>query len=404
MRNALKIAKWEIQKNIKNKTFIIGIIMTPALFLLFSFIGSLVNSSDEEKTLVYVNDQVGAYEALKETAKTQHESWKLEKTDVSKEEAAKLAEKNDDAVYLFLDKQSVEQGNIPYYAGADVDDEFAEQSQILSGPLKAVQLKQAGLTDQELAAIAKPIQFEKEQILSKEENDQKSDDFLKKFVPGIVGGILFLSILFNGMQIFQSASSEKKEKIAEIILSSITPSQLMQGKIIGYFVLGMIQAFVYLAAAIGIAIWKWDPEVLSYVLVPQTLLFVFIAILGYFLFAALYVGLGATVEDMSSTNNMQGLVMMLPFLAFPFIGPIFSDPEGMVAQVGSYVPFTAPAVLIMRLAVLEVWPWAQIAISLAILAVSIVFLMYAAGKIFRIGIMMYGKNATPKEIIKWLRA
>src|SRR5699024_12688960 len=104
------------------------------------------------------------------------------------------------------------------------------------------------------------------------------------------------------------------------------------------------------------------------------------------------------------TGNFQGMVMMLPFLPFIFIAPVINDPSGIVAQVGTYIPFTTPGVLLMRLMVLEEWPWVEIIIELAILVVSIWILTKVAGKMFKTGIIMYGKNATPAEIWKWIRA
>ena len=206
------------------------------------------------------------------------------------------------------------------------------------------------------------------------------------------------------MYIFQSASLEKKDKIAEIILSSVTPGELMQGKIIGYFILGLLQSAVLLVFVVPLAMWNLDFPVLEYLFVPETLLFIAIAILGYLLFASLFVGIGATLEDVSASGNFQGIVMMLPFLPFIFISPVFSNPNGVIAQIGTYFPFTTPGVLMMRLAMLEEWPWVEIIIALAILIVSIWIFMKLAGKIFQVGILMYGKNATPKEIWRWLRA
>ena len=92
--------------------------------------------------------------------------------------------------------------------------------------------------------------------------------------------------------------------------------------------------------------------------------------------------------------------MMLPFLPAIFIGPILSNPSGLIAQIGSFIPITAPAVLLVRLSVLEEWPWMEISIAVVVLLFSIWLFMKLAGKIFNMGIMMYGKNATPKEIWK----
>lgn len=177
----------------------------------------------------------------------------------------------------------------------------------------------------------------------------------------------------------------------------------MQGKIIGYFILGLIQVTVYIAVLLPFIIWQTEVPVLEYLLVPRTLLFVFIALLSYLMFAAIFVGVGATMSDVSSAGNLQGFVMMLPFLPFIIIGPVISNPDGILATVSTYIPFTAPSVLLMRLTMLDDWPWIEIMIAFAVIILSILLFMKIAGKIFKVGILLYGKNATPKEIWKWIR-
>src|SRR5690625_7649642 len=221
-------------------------------------------------------------------------------------------------------------------------------------------------------------------------------------MPGSFAGIILFSIVISGMMIFQSASQEKKDKIDEIILSSLTPNELMHGKIIVYFVLRIIQVFVWLGFVIPIVIWKFDFPMFEYLFVPELAILLLIAILGYLFFASIFVGLGATIEDVSTSGNFQGLVLMLPFVPFMLIGPVMSDPHGVIAKVGSFIPVTSPGILLLRLTMLEEWPTLEIAICLGILVVCVWLFMKLAGKVFQTGILLYGKNATPREIWRWL--
>ncbi|WP_342430979.1 ABC transporter permease [Neobacillus sp. FSL H8-0543] len=412
MRNTLKVAKWEMKRNMKNKSFLIGLFLTPLLFLGFMLIGSIFGDSDGEEepaTRVLINDNLGVLTAIEETVAAQELNWEIEPTDKSKEVMVKELKKMENTGYIFLDQSSFESGVFSVYTSEDINQFFMNQVQVLATPLKTIHMKQLGFSDEELVAVSKGIVFEEEMVdeveVDKDTNESVSgEEPFKRVIPGAFAGIILLSIVFSGMYIFQSASQEKKDKVAEIILSSLTPAELMQGKIIGYFGLGMVQAVVFLSFGIPIALWKLDIPLFEYLLVPELILYIAIAILGYFLFSALFVGVGATMADMSSAGNFQGMVMMLPFLPFMFIGPVISDPSGLIAQVGTYIPFTAPGVLLLRLTLLESWPWIEIMISLAILLVSIWLFMKLAGKIFKTGILMYGKNATPKEIWKWIRA
>ena len=410
MRNALKVAKWEIRRNMKNKSFFIGLFLTPILFLGFMLIGSLFGDSEpqeEPAAHVFINDSIGVFNTLEETANTLDLNVELEETDKSKEVMEEELKEMENTAYIILDQSSYESGVYSVYTSEEMNPYFMSYIQAFATPLKTVQMEQLGLSDEELMVVSKEIVFEEAAFIEEAANEESGEalggDSLERVIPGAFAGIILLSIVFSGMYIFQSASQEKKDKVAEIILSSLTPSELMQGKIIGYFGLGMIQAVVYLGFGLPIALWKLDIPLIEYLLVPELLLFVAIAIMGYFLYAAIFVGVGATMADMSSAGNFQGLVMMLPFLPFMFIGPVLSDPSGLFAQVGTYIPFSAPGVLLLRLSLLESWPWVEIAISLAILLVSIWVFMKLAGKIFKVGILMYGKNASPKEILKWLR-
>jgi len=402
MRNTMKVAKWEIKRNMKSKSFIIGLFLTPIIFLAFFLLPDLFSSDDEAATTtVYVNDQLGVYGQLE--AAVANTEWQMEQTDTTEQEATAALEGKEDAAYIFIDEQAIETGKVAVYTHEDTSSAFMDEVQILGGPLQLVQIEQLGLTPEEAAVVAQGVVFEDASTETKE-GGLFSENMLERVIPGTFAAVVMLSIVFTGMAIFQSASQEKKDKIAEIILSSLTPAELMQGKIIGYFVLGIIQVVVYIVIALPVLIWKIDFPIIEYLLVPELLVLLFISILGYLLYAALFVGIGATMADISTAGNFQGMVMMLPFSPFLFIGPVFSDPSGFWAQLGSYIPFTSPGVLIMRLSLLEEWPLVQIIIAIGILVVSVWVFMKLAGKIFKIGILMYGKNATPGEIWKWIRA
>lgn len=407
MRNSLKVAKWEMKKNMKNKSFIISLFLTPILFLVFATLPSLLEKfdSEPEPPTVYIFDDLHVWNEMEKLPQLKELEWNVKAT---KEENPSFLEGKENVAYISLTEQSLNDGKIPVYISEDVDGDFVHETRFLEEPLRQLQLARLDLSEEEISLIAKGVIMEEAEI-PHPESSQKGDegsgesDPFKRLVPGVFAGVILFSIVITGMMIFQSASQEKKEKVAEIVLSSLTPEELMNGKIIGYFGLGIVQVFVWLLFAIPIIMWRFDFPVMEYLLVPETLLLLLIAIAGYLLFAAIFVGIGATVEDMTATSNFQGMVMMLPFLPAAIIGPVIADPSGMIAKIASYFPITSPAILLVRLSALEEWPWMEIIISLVVLALSIWLFMKLAGKIFKTGILMYGKNATPQEIWKWLR-
>lgn len=412
MRNSLKVAKWEIKRNMTNKSFIISILSTPVIFLAFFFIPMLFDksdSADDTNVTVYVHDELGVWNELEKAVDDSGISnWTLVQTETSEAQMQSELLDMEQSAYLIMTEEALAEGQVKMYMTEDLEDSFPFEAMIFEQPLRKLQMERLGLTDIQKSAILNQVSItaidfdEMEAIVEGEEGGAASNevDPLKRIIPGVFAGVILFSIVMTGMMIFQSASQEKKEKVAEIILSSLTPSELMQGKIIGYFVLGITQVVVWLVVALPAMMWRFDFPLLEYLLVPEMFLLLFIAFAGYLLFAAIFVGIGATVEDMTATSNFQGMVMMLPFLPAIFIMPILSDPSGLIAKIGSFIPITAPAVWLVRLSVLEEWPWMELGIAIVILLLSIWLFMKLAGKIFNMGIMMYGKNATPKEIWK----
>lgn len=402
VRNSLKVAKWEIKRNLSNKSFIISLLITPIIFMFFLIVPSLFGGSDsDEQVTVYVLDELNVWNEIEQVVSKQGlDHWDLQLTTESEEAMRTQLGDSEQTIFIPLTEASVEQGLVHVYMSEDIDESFMFEASALEIPLRSIQMERMGLTEEQQMMITQGIVLEP--VIEEEVTAEAGADPLERIVPGIFAGIILFSIVMTGMMIFTSASQEKKEKVAEIILSSISPGELMQGKILGYFVLGLTQVIVWIGLALPVVIWKFDLPLLKYIFVPELLLLLFIAFAGYLLFAAIFVAIGATVEDMTATSNFQGIVMMLPFLPFIIASPIFSDPEGLVAKIGTFFPITAPGVLLIRLSIMEQWPWVEIVIALIVLIISIWIIMKLAGKIFKVGILMYGKNATPKEIWKWM--
>src|SRR5690625_4509533 len=412
MRNTWKVAKWEIKRNMKNKSFVIGLLITPLIFLFFMIVPGLFGDSEPETVTDFVKDDIHLLDDMKQSVEqnpTLH--WVMEETDMDINGIEERLQTEENIAYMDLSEENMNEGIITVHTSDDMDEDFLHQTHVLEDPILKSQLEQLGLTEEESAMIEQGIAFEVEEIAEiaeAGENDEaekeSAADPLERIIPGAFAGVILFSIVITGMMIFQSASQEKKDKIAEIILSSVTPNELMQGKIIGYFVIGLIQVFVWIAISLPAIIWKFDIPIFEHLFVPELVVLLFIAVLGYLLFASIFVGLGATMEDISTSGNFQGMVLMLPFLPFIFFGPILSDPSGLIAKIGTYIPFTSPGVLLIRLSMLEEWPWVEIIVAIVILIISVWVFIKLAGKIFKTGILMYGKNASPKEIWKWLRA
>ncbi|MCL0106801.1 ABC transporter permease [Peptococcaceae bacterium] len=409
MKNSFKVAAWEVKKMLKNKTFIISVLLVPVIMVVFAILPSLLISLESDRDFhVYVIDEIGVYETL-----SQHQ---LDKNIILQHytgDLAKLQDKirgDNNAGYILLTNDVNETRQVTIVTGGDGFPNLYSLKKSIESILMHDRLVKHGLETGEIKDVLEGYHFDTISLAELEQGEegllQREEGLLQKYTPAMFsGGILFLSFI-TGMLAFQSAMNEKKDRMAEILLSSVSAANLMQGKIIGSFVLGIFQGIIWLAFILITVKFIFGVPVyvlFQYLFVPELPVLLFFAITGYLMFSALFVALGATVDDLSSIGNFQSLLTIIPMLPLFLAGPILTNPNGLVAQIGSYFPLSAPGVMLLRISLSTNMTILDIIIPAVILILTTWLMFLAAGKIFRTGIMMYGKNASPREIWKWLR-
>ena len=266
------------------------------------------------------------------------------------------------------------------------------------------------------------------------EETTRIDGLVKLIFGFFLGFLLYFFIFVYGSMIMMSVMEEKTNRIIEIIISSVKPFHLMTGKIIGvslaaltqvliwgamFFVFSYIFSIVFgistsyntgdliLSAEGDTGLSSFALEMITaFMNLPLTnIFFAFIMyfIGGYFLFASIFAAIGAAIDNQADAQQFMMPITLLVIIAL-YVGilTVPEDPNGIVAQIFSYFPFTSPIVMLMRIP--NGVPIYEQIISLTILFSSVVFMIWIAAKVYRIGILMYGKKMTYGEIIKWLRS
>ena len=397
MNSTLKVAKWEIQRNIKNKAFLISILLTPLIMLFFAFIPTLLTKLETDKPFdLYIVDNLGIHDNISESSPIGNINFVFSNED--RQQLEYKVSGNRDQGFVILDNTALENGLITIYTDSEGVGNLAPAYGTLQSALNDYKLKTLALSESQIEYINQPWNISITPLKTKSEKSTH-----ERAVPAIFAGILYFSIFTSGTMSFQSAIQEKKDKMVELVLSSIKAEELMRGKILGYFALGLVQVGVWLLFGIPLAQIYFKIPVLQYLLVPEIVPMAFFALAGYLMFSSIFVALGATMEDAQSGSSFQGMIFLIPMLPVFVIGPIIANPSGIIALVGSYFPLTAPGVMLARLSISDNIPYWEVLISALILMVTIMLIMKLAGKLFKIAILMYGKNASFGEIIKWLR-
>jgi len=271
-----------------------------------------------------------------------------------------------------------------------------------------LRLTGAGVPPERVEALTRRADLKPVKI-GEDLSESKEAAFEKSFVLSYVLTLaLYMTMMFYGYYVMRGVLEEKSSRIVEVVVANVRPMELMLGKIFGVGAVGLTQYAIWVLAAMNLAV----PGVLgltamegSSALLSPTLLafFVVFFVLGYFQFASFYAAVGAafnTEEEAQQMQTVMGLMMALPIV---MIFPVMANPDSTLAVVLSLVPLFAPVLFFMRMTV-QMPPLWQIALCLALLVANIFVIARIAAAVYRVGILMYGKRPTLRDIAAWIRS
>jgi len=225
-------------------------------------------------------------------------------------------------------------------------------------------------------------------------------------IPYFLAIFLVMTIFTSSGYLLQSVAEEKESRVIEIVVSSVRPVELMAGKVAGLGVLGLTQVLVWVGSAVGFSGGAAALlAVAGAVSIPTRVLVLGVVyyLLGYTLYAILMAGVGALGATMRESQQLAGVFSFFAAVPYMISGFLFTNPNMLIARVLSFFPLTAPTMMMMRVPLAEV-PWVDIAGSIVILLLSIPAALWAGAKLFRVGLLIYGKRPTLREIWGILRA
>jgi ABC-2 type transport system permease protein len=218
---------------------------------------------------------------------------------------------------------------------------------------------------------------------------------------------LYMSVLFYGLFVMRGVIEEKQSRIVEIVISSVKPTQMMLGKVVGIGLVGLTQIGIWALTTAGLSLFgatMFPSQAAKIPSIPMSMLvyFVLFFVLGFFLYATLYAMVGSMVSSEEDAQQMQFPVTLLIVVPMMILGLVMSNPNSTSSIVLSMVPFFAPALMMLRIAVINPPVW-QVILSMVIMVVTILGFLWVAAKIYRVGILMYGKRPSIAELGRWLR-
>jgi ABC-2 type transport system permease protein len=427
------IIKREFIAKVRNKSFIVMTFLSPLLFVgIAAFVGYLSSMKADVK-VVAIHDETGLF-VVEFKNSEEYKYIDLSPIDLKIIKDSLIKESYEGLIFIpkTTDYKTLE-NKVQYISNDSPSITFVENIQdIIAKKITKENFETAKLDTLAIRNAEAKVNIELKKATG--EDSLKGLNEIKIAIGGAFGYLIMMFIIIYGNMVMRSVIEEKTNRIVEIIISSVKPFQLMMGKIIGTSLAGILQFFIW--AIIGLALMfsasiflginasptaKIPPEMLhsaqqQFAGVAQmyikelwnlpiaTILisFVIYFIGGYFLYSSFYASIGAAVDN--ETDSQQFLLpIIMPLVLGVYIGffTVMNDPHGTIATVFSMIPLTSPIVMLMRIPFGV--PWWQIAISITILFGTFFFVVWFAAKIYRVGILMYGKKPTWGELYKWLK-
>jgi ABC-2 type transport system permease protein len=438
MRNIFLVIKREYLVRVKKKSFLIMTILGPLLFVAFYAVVFLVAIGSVDTKTVQVLDESGLFKSEFKD----NETLKFTFLDLSIDSAKANFKESDANALVYIPKNVIrEPKSVRIYAEKNVSmDLKSEIEKVIEKEIEDIKLGEAGITHKILEDSR--VNVSSETISLSEEGEKTSSSGAATVIGGICAFLIYMSVFIYGTQVMRGITEEKTSRIVEVIISSVKPFQLMLGKIIGVALVGLTQFVLWIllttaltsaaSAVLSNEMSQQSPEVaqemkkmqngmpapdmpggnvenpvaevlgaVSSLNLPLILgCFLFYYLGGYLLYSALFGAVGAAVDNDADTQQFM-LPITLPIIfSFVFAQFVLRDPDGTLAFWTSIIPFTSPIIMMVRIP-FGVPAW-EIALSMVLLVLGFMGTTWLAARIYRVGILMYGKKVSYKELAKWI--
>jgi ABC-2 type transport system permease protein len=433
----IAVIKKEYREIVRKKSFIISTILTPLLMAAFMFLPvMLMKMGKGEKTILvadysgFIFDSLQAEKApaneinapavkgkdfgrdyLDKKTPSEGSKLKFKKISTSGTTAEELLQRNIEAVrdkkidgFLLIPSAIKKDRKLLYYSGniSDFDTNSYIQAAVRTAVSRQILIEKRidpAIVDEATRGI------ELDTIKVKKEGTAKSSAGVEYMMSLFMLAILFSILMGYGQLIMRGVLEEKNSRIIEILISSTDTQNIFYGKIIGIGLAGLTQVaiwFLFALALVGKFSMGLDSGILNFLTLEIGVYFVVFFMLGFFMYAILFSIVGAAVNTDQEAQQFAAPISYLLIIPFVMGIMVTQSPNSTVALVSSFIPFFTPTLMFMRITVSPP-PLLQILSAIALSLGFIFFLAWLGAKIFRVGILMYGKKPSLKEIIRWLR-
>jgi ABC-2 type transport system permease protein len=425
MRKTWAVIRREFLERVRTKWFIIGTVLGPVFMGLMIVLPILMaERGGGERTVIVVDATTEGFGARVTDALTRLPRLSVQRRPVApadmEQVAADLAREVDTTPldgFLLISDATVAEGRAEY-RGANVSSlsDMRTLEVTLRAAVFAERLQREGVEPSVVGRAQIPVELTTVKIRDGQVTGESGESSF--FLAYVIWFLLYMAILLYGVQVLGAVVEEKASRIVEVLVSSLRPFDLLAGKVIGVGAVGLLQLGIWLGAGKLILDRRADvarmlgqsaeqAAAIGSMALPEVplgtvALFLTYFLLGYFLYAAMFAAVAAMVNTEAEARQAQTPVVMLLVIPTVLMIGILNNPDGGMALTLSLVPFTSPIAMPVRWAAAPV-PLPEVAGSIGILFLTVVAITWIAGRIYRVGILAYGKKPGLKELVRWVK-
>ena len=413
MRNILLIAKREYLEQIRGRAFRMSTVLVPVVLIGLMSISAYTNHKiGTGKHIAIAADNAAlANDIRSNLLEDKKAGFKIDVVAplTAQDRAQLMAEvgnKTIDAL-VTVEGSATDSPKVEYISASSMMlEDSSELKTALDNGLVNLRLARKGMTPEEIQAVVKGVTIDKEELFA-DGKTGKSEGMTPFYMAMLMTFLMTMPILLYGLDMARSIVEEKNSRIFEVMLSVTRADDLLAGKLIGVGAVGLTQIAIWVAAAVALSSTSLAAALMTGDLKIQFTLmegifFPLYFVLGFFLYSAFFSGLAATCETAQDVQMYLTLAVIPTWTAFFILPFLLSDPNSHLAIAASLFPPTAPLVMVPRMGLATPPAW-QIALSIVLLVISIWAVVWFASRLYRVGILMYGKRATLPELLRWLR-
>lgn len=409
------LVKREYLERVRTKAFVIGTVLGPLLMGALTIIPGLLMSRGGKPLRIAVLD-VGGQLAIPVQAALAEKQLNGQNRFIIAPAGPGSAEEREKRLkedvlggkldgYLVLPEDALSKSEASYY-GKNVSNmvDLGMMDGVVEQTLVGLRLNAAGIPPERVQEVTRPLDMKKIRVST---TGDREDRGASTFLALILLMILYATVLMWGQLLLTSVIEEKTSRVVEVMASAVSPLHLLAGKLLGVGAAGLTQFLVWALSLFAVSISGASmmaamgggklPEISPLLIGGLVVYF----LLGFFLYSAMFAAVGASVNTSHEAQSLAFPVMM-PLIAAVMVFPVvLQAPDGPLSTVLSLIPFFTPLLMFLRIAVLTPPIW-QIVLSVVLTSLTIAGVLWVAARIYRVGILMYGKRPTFPEIIKWV--